>query len=302
LVPSDEEITYMKRHPGMAAENLAFRRAALATEFVGDARLFSCKYPSDPYDGWLGSTQPVMPVDVLRTHWLNSVVPPDRLPHGCAELDPPKPGNSYLICADPAGFGGSGDLSALSVWDAVNRIEVASWEGREDPGLFSQRLLTVQRRYNKAMLAVESNAAACIAMLKDKGARNLLWTDRHHPGWYATEKRVQEAEARLVRMLRDDDITIRSRPLLHQLISYDGSRKSRVATGDGNTQHFDLARTAVMAADILSRRRFTAEEIREVPQEVEHEDGGRITIHDLDRFRRQTEVRNRGLFRPISRG
>jgi hypothetical protein len=57
-----------------------------------------------------------------------------------------------------------------------------------------------------------------------------------------------------------------------------------------------------MAADILSRRRFTAEEIREVPQEVEHEDGGRITIHDLDRFRRQTEVRNRGLFRPISRG
>jgi hypothetical protein len=39
---------------------------ALNTEFVGDTRLFSAKYPSDPYDGWLGSLAPVMPTDVLK--------------------------------------------------------------------------------------------------------------------------------------------------------------------------------------------------------------------------------------------
>jgi hypothetical protein len=56
-------------------------------------------------------------------------------------------------------------------------------------------------RYNNATikrcLAVESNATACIAILKDQNTRNLLWTDRNHPGWYATQKRMQESEARL---------------------------------------------------------------------------------------------------------
>jgi hypothetical protein len=56
----------MKRHQGMNKYNLAFRRRGLNTEFVGDTRLFSCKYPSDPYDGWLGTTNPVMPAEVLK--------------------------------------------------------------------------------------------------------------------------------------------------------------------------------------------------------------------------------------------
>ena len=67
--PSAAEIEYMKRHPGMSIHNLAFRRRGLNTEFVGDTRLFSCKYPSDPYDGWLGTTNPVMPAEVLKP-WL----------------------------------------------------------------------------------------------------------------------------------------------------------------------------------------------------------------------------------------
>ena len=162
------------------------------------------------------------------------------------------------------------------------RREVAFWEDREDPGRFARRLLRVQHRYNRALLAVESNATACIAVLRDSGAKNLLWTSRTHPGWYATDKRIQEAEARLIQMLRQDDIEIRSRGLLHQLVNYDGSRKKRVKGLDGTTHHFDRARTAVMAADILSRRKFTQ-------AAMEEEDAtripGQVTIKDLDRMR-----------------
>lgn len=302
LKPTDVEIEYMKRHPGMDLHNLAFRRLSLQTEMGNDERLFTSKYPSDPYDGWLGSGSPVMPIDVLKTSLLTAIVPPEPMPKGASLLEKPVKGRPYLVCADPAGFGSVGDNSAVTVWDTIDRREVAVWEGREDPGRFSERLLNLQRYYNHALLAVESNAAACIAMLKDKGARNLLWTDRNHPGWYATEKRVQEGEARLVRMLRDEELVIRSKPLLHQLINYDGDRTKRSANKDGTTHHFDLARTAVMAADILSRRRFTSDEApMQQTQDFPPSDGPRVTIADLDRFKHNERAAARNPFKPIAR-
>jgi hypothetical protein len=199
-------------------------------------------------------------------------------------LDKPYINGQYIITADPAGFGGSGDKSALTVWDALERKEVAFWEDREDPGRFAYRLMRLQGYYNGALLAVESNATACIAVLKDKNCKNLLWTNRNHPGWYATEKRIQEAEARLVQMLRQSDIQIRSRGLLHQLINYDGSRKKRVKGLDGTTHHFDRARTAIMAADILSRRHFTQANIGETQKPRLP---GQLSIADLDQHKKR---------------
>ena len=147
------------------------------------------------------------------------------------------------------------------------------------------------------MIAVESNAAACIAILKENGAKNLLWTDRTHPGWYATSKRVQEAEALLVRMLHQRDIELRSRGLLHQLLSYDGSRKKRVKGIDGVTHHFDRARTAVMAADILSKRYFTRNE----PAVPSERIPGQVTIKDLDRLRNWDKDAAKNPYKPPPR-
>ena len=202
-----------------------------------------------------------------------------------------------MITADPAGFGSTGDKSALTVWDALERKEVAFWEGREAPDRFSKRLQLAQKRYNTALLAVESNATACIAILKENGAPNLLWTSHNHPGWYATNKRLQEAEALLVQMIRQEDITLRSRGLLHQLLNYDGSRKKRTKGLDGATHHFDRARTAVIAADILSRRRFvkggTTIQSKRTP--------GQLTIGDLDTFKSRQKQVAKSPFNPLPR-
>jgi len=303
LKPTDAELEYMKRHPGMDLHNVAFRRLSLETEMGDDERLFTSKYPSHELDGWLGGGSPVMPLEALERYLLTSVAPPEPVPGGASLLERPVSGRSYLVCGDPAGFGAVGDNSAVTVWDAVERREVAVWEGREDPGKFAERLLKLQRFFNSALLAVESNAAACIAMLKDKGAKNLLWTDRNHPGWYATEKRVQEGEARLVRMLREGELTIKSKTLLHQLKNYDGSRTKRASNSDGTTHHFDLARTAVMAADILSRRRFTSDEPQVQVQTSDYPqgDGPRVTIADLDRFKNQERASSRSPFKPVAR-
>ena len=294
--PTVTEREYLRRHPGMSMQNLAFRRRGLNTEFVGDTRLFSCKYPSDPYDGWLGTTNPVMPADVLKPWLAKAKADPELCGSGCHEFEGPKPGRQYLITADPAGFGSTGDKSALTVWDAVDWKEVAFWEDREPPDRFAQRLRSIQIRYNQALLAVESNATACIAILKDQNVRNLLWTSRNHPGWYATQKRIQESEARLVQMLRQEDIIIQSRGTLHQLLNYDGSTKKRVKGEDGILHHFDRARTAVMAADILSKRNFHTP----AKEEQNTYTSGQVTIRQLDDHRRNKQKQATSPFRPAS--
>ena len=294
--PSSSELEYLSRHPGMSQHNLAFRRRGLNTEFVGDTRLFSCKYPSDAYDGWLGSTNPVMPAEILKPLLDEAKKEPSLGPYGCHEFDEPKPGHKYIITADPAGFGSTGDKSALTVWDALEWREIAFWEDRESPDKFALRLQTVQKRYLGALLAVESNATACIAILKDQDTRNLLWTDSNHPGWYATSKRLQESEARLVRMLREKELNIRSRGMLHQLLNYDGTRKKRVRGEDGTVHHFDRARTAVMAADIFSKRSFTQQ------TSVVESDymPGQVTIKQLDKVKSQKIRSTRTPFKPAS--
>ena len=297
FIPTEEEKSYLTRHQGMGLGSLAFRRMGLETEFVGDARLFSSKYPSDPYDGWLGSFAPVMPGEILKPLLSRAINDPEISASGCREIEPPIVGARYLITTDPAGFGGSGDKSALTVWDAVERKEVAFWEDREPPDRFARRLMRVQRRYNGAMVAVESNATACIALLKDNGCKKLLWTNRNHPGWYATAKRVQEGEARLVQMLRQQEIVLRSKGLLHQLLNYDGQRKKRVAGIDGDTHHFDRARTAVMAADILSRRKFTSAAVEEIFERTP----GRLTISDIDRFNERAKRDAKNPYKPLPR-
>ena len=238
-----------------------------------------------------------MPIEILKPLLAAAVNDPPMALSGCREIEPPSPAGKYVITADPAGFGGSGDNSALTVWDAIERREVAFWEDREPPDRFARRLTRVQDRYNMALLAVESNATACIALLKDSGCKKLLWTNRNHPGWYATSKRLQEAEARLVRLLREQDIELRSRGLLHQLLNYDGSRTKRTKGSDGTTHHFDRARTAVMAADILSRRHFSIDTV----EEGNPRRAGSLTIADLDKHSRHVREKGRSPFSPPPR-
>jgi hypothetical protein len=103
-------------------------------------------------------------------------------------------------------------------------------------------------------------------------------------------------------MLRDRELELKSKTLLHQLINYDGDRTKRSGNSDGTTHHFDLARTAVMAADILSRRRFTSDEEPVPVRDYEpHEDGPRVTIADLDRFKHKERASSRHPFKPIAR-
>ena len=58
FVPTAEEVALINTCPGIALENLAFRRQAIKQFFNEDSRLFDAKYPPDPWSGWLGAYAP----------------------------------------------------------------------------------------------------------------------------------------------------------------------------------------------------------------------------------------------------
>jgi hypothetical protein len=251
FVPTEDELEYMGKRHGMNFENLSFMRTRLRSEFVGDSRLFSAKYPSDPYDGWIGSQRPMMPEEILRTLLDTALEDPTEGSYGCGEFEAPINGEVYEVYADPTGFGSVGDPAALTVFHKNDLREVAVWSGRESPDRFAVRIQLVCQRYNNARAVVESNHAGCITALRELNVK--ITYSKRQPGWYATHKRIAQSEFALVRLLREDDLLIRSRSGLQQLLRYDGDFSRREKGEDDAGHHFDRARTYIMAADMLSK-------------------------------------------------
>ena len=251
IIPTEAELEYMGQRHGMDFENLSFMRTRLRSEFVGDTRLFSSKYPCDPYDGWIGSQRPMMPEEVLRVLLDTALEDPTEGSYGCGEFEAPIEGQDYEVYADPTGFGSVGDPAALTVFHKGDLREVAVWSGRESPDRFAVRIQLVCQRYNNARAVVESNHAGCITALRELNVR--ITYSKRQPGWYATHKRIAQGEFALVRLLRDDDFIIRSRAGLQQLLRYDGDFSRREKGEDDVGHHFDRARTYIMAADLLSK-------------------------------------------------
>lgn len=262
-VLTEEEQDYFSDIPAATLRHVSYRRTALDTEFLSDTRQFSGQFPKDPLDGWVGQQNPIIPADAVRSMMANAK--PDgafsRLPSGCLCVEPPVAGVQYVITGDPSHFGQSGDPSALACWrmrDDGGLALSAFWQGREDPGRFAARSAALQREYGAGTkpdewptLAMESNAMGAMQALLDLGAPNLYWGDRRRPGWFATAVRVQRAEAKGIRLLRDSLVEIPALSVLVQLADYDGSQRARRGrTPDGETHHFDIARCFFIAADI----------------------------------------------------
>jgi len=263
-------------YPGITVEHLWFMRSALDTVFDGNEALFRNSYPFDPFDGWLSSQQPALPPDPLRVLELSALADPPMGEGFGGEK--PQLGVKYYIFADPNGYGAAGDPSAYTVWDLYGRREAASWSGRVDPSLFGRRLVEIARRWNEAVLVIESNAAACVATAVATGYRHIWGESIHHPGWYTTRDSKQRSIAALTRLLQDQDIAIRSRMGLLQLLAWDGTSKR--VTEDGESHHWDRCQTYFMAADLLDRLKPPPLPAPRAPLPI-----GSVRVADLERFR-----------------
>lgn len=266
---------YPYRRPMAVSDgHLFFRRVSLETQFHGDTRLFDSQFPPSPFEGWLTSLAPAIPQDALAEYLTRAVdttfgeeVFFERREHGCP----------YVILADGAGFGKSGDPSAMTLVNMWDWSEAGSWEGREDPDVFASRIMRWQRDWD-ADVIVEANKDGVVSSLVTRNCPKIHWSGGH-PGWYASEVSKANAFADLVAMLRKREPTIRSRDTLMQMQSWDG-KGARGARVNGKAHHFDRATTWLLfayAARVLGHpRRATAPEARR-----ELGEGG-WTISDFD--------------------
>lgn len=250
--PDEGELAYMNEHPGMTLEHAWFRRMLLEGEMQGDTRLFDNQYPGDEYSGFTTSGTPIIPLDAIAVMLKDSTVPAKQ--GDVWWLKQRTPHMRILICADPNGYGETGDPSGLTVWDLVSQDLLGYWTGRVDPGLFADIIGRVQRETSAEIVAVESNNSACIQSCVDKGVRNLHHTSRMHPGWYATHQRKTTAIAKAVDMLRTQ-WGISAREVLHQLLVYSTDSEKRLVSDEGS-HHCDLAITVFMAADFMAGKYY----------------------------------------------
>lgn len=223
--------------------HLYFRRICIETEFHGDTRLFDRAFPPSPFEGWLAGTSPAIPQDAIEEYLLSAVDVPwgeerrfEQYERGCP----------YALLADGAGFGRSGDPSALTLVNMWDWSEAGSWEGREDPDVFAARIVRWQKEWD-ADVIVEANKDGVCASLVTRGCPKLHWSDGDHPGWYASETSKANEFAALVAMLRKREPKIRSLPTLTQMASWDGKGRSRAKNG-GASHHFDRATTWLLFA------------------------------------------------------
>lgn len=154
----------------------------------------------------------------------------------------PKPGKSYVICADVARGDGE-DNSAFHVMDVETSTQVAEYKGKVETKQFGNMLVSISTEYNDGLLIPDNSSIGwnAIQQVIDRGYRNLFYMSRdlqyidvEHQisGKYRTEERnmvpgftiSQRTRpliiARLKEYMLDNSFTIRSSRMISELETF----------------------------------------------------------------------------------
>jgi hypothetical protein len=271
--PTIEELRFFE---GLHAQNpirdedlydrIAFRRLSIISDFDEDPASFDHKYPPGPLRGWVSSTTPKIPPDILEKLLASDAIPykktfytiPDApnyasVPDVCVyEAPNDSPDHLYLLTSDPAGLSASGDPSGIVVWDVHTGLDVAVWLGVTDANLLAHRVRAIQHYYGekRCMIAAESNKGELLAALIALKTPNLFAYKQGSVGLYASAKTNDEARAALVAFLRAGTMAPRNKETIAELSAWDGesSGKRMVSGESGERHHFELAVCCRIAA------------------------------------------------------
>jgi hypothetical protein len=271
---TEEEKEYARRLKGITKGHVYFRRFEISDFCDGDENLFEVKYPSGPLKGWTRSTGTVFDQHRLQKMYDTSISDDTgrNINHYCLVAKKPNPYHRYVLVIDPTDFGATGDNAAMIMFDRCDWEEVAKWEGREDPTKSYPRAKEMCKYYNNATMVIESNCSAFIALATrddEPDAPPIYYEKKDKPGWRATSKSIQEGEAAVNELLKEEVFTLNFASTIEQMLHFDGNKRDRrVRNTRGEKSHFDSARCAVIAAHWLYNGGYCApiseEELRKL--------------------------------------
>jgi len=270
---TNDEIRLLDKygHLGLTQENLAFRRLMfdIDPEIRRNPDLFRVYYPFDDVTCWFASSSSVIHSSVMERH-KKAKLTPWSAPY--TEYEQPESGAIYVIGADPAGYAARDHAAfqVLKVYDG-EWTQVACYAEHTEPLPFARKLYQVYRKYNNAMVAIESNGvgAATISLMQEFGCTHLYYEKPYRPGITSTSKSVDQMLSWLQDALKDE-LTMHDEDTVTQLISYKHDKRieravvSEILTQDGagkgrrQRHHWDKVsalKMAVVAARKSPRRR-----------------------------------------------
>ena len=241
---TNEEINLMNQHgpDGLTHENLAFRRLIMETDIKirRHPEFFKVFYPFDDIGCWLASTQSAIPAHVLEKHTSKKMVP-WRGPY--KEYEQPDPNAYYVMGVDPCGHAAR-DHAAFQVLKCYDGewTQVACYAEHSDPIIFTKEITRVAKKYNNALVVVESNGVgqSVLALLRDWNYPNVFYEKLKRPGFATTSKSLGQCMGWLTDALMDE-IVLNDENTVEQLLSY---RNDKTIEENINSE---LARGAVSA-------------------------------------------------------
>jgi len=269
--PTNEEVGFLNQYgsQGLRAENLIFRRFIMDTdpEIRRNPEMFGVMYPFDDLSCWISSTNAAIPQHALEKH-LKAPLQHWRGPY--MEYEPPQPGAIYAIGVDPAGYAARDHASfqILKCWRG-EWTQVACFADHVDPLKFTSELIRAGNRYNRALVAVESNGVgqAVLSLLQERGYPNVYCEGRLKPGFTSTSKSLDEATGWLVDSLLDT-LVFNDHDTVQQLQTYKNDKRveesasAEILRGASSSRrrdrhHWDKVSAlllAIVAARYLPRR------------------------------------------------
>tara|TARA_R100000482_G_C5131909_1_gene152557 strand:- start:4366 stop:5094 length:729 start_codon:yes stop_codon:yes gene_type:complete len=186
------------------------------------------------------------------------------------EYEQPEADARYVMGVDPCGHAAR-DHASFQVLKVYNGewTQVATYADHSDPVIFTKALAKTAKKYNNALIVVESNGVgqSILALLRDWGYSNIFYEKLKRPGFTTTAKSIDECMGWLTDALIDD-LILRDQGTVEQLLSYRNDKRieenpnSEIARGGASRRrrerhHWDKVSALIMAvvgARALPRR------------------------------------------------
>lgn len=273
---SDEEQGLVNEY-GLRPEQIAWRRYAIAEKLGNDPEMFRQEYPSNDEEAFLVSGRPAfdrarikyqiehnvrhgqpMELHMIGTGYRGSSAPirPEPVRGGPLVVwEPPETGHLYIIGADCAQGVEGGDYNAACVIDAITRRQVAEFHALCDHDDYSKALVAMASWYNGAMLAIEKNGSGLNVLAKCAWMYGNLFhteswdeetqTRTKKAGWLTTDQTKRLIMHEMQTALRTAELTIRSGPLLEEMMYYQRDLLGRFEASEG--KHDDRVMASAIA-------------------------------------------------------
>tara|TARA_R110000751_G_scaffold41550_7_gene97387 strand:- start:4993 stop:6456 length:1464 start_codon:yes stop_codon:yes gene_type:complete len=224
----NEEIGLYNRYhaEGLDWSNLYFRRLALQedAELRRHPGRFVVMYPFDDVACWISSSNAAIPNRALERH-IHQNMTEWVAPY--MEYEAPKGDAIYAIGVDPSGYAARDHASfhVLKVYDGQWE-QVATFADHIDPLAFHREILKAARRYNNALVVVESNGVgqAVLSLLDQAEYGNLYYEKKFNPGLTTTSKSLDRMTGHLVDALLDE-LILHDKNTVEQLQTYKNDKR-----------------------------------------------------------------------------